>query len=92
MMLIFTKLFAISIVARSVLGCSSKFTILLNEACFLVFKILMSFKVSEKKATSLPARKNEKIKRIRIVNIKIVVAAVVIAIKLKTGMKFPPTE
>ena len=56
---IFTKLLVIKIDANKILGCSNKLTILLKEGCFLVFKILMSFEVKEKKATSLPARKKE---------------------------------
>ena len=56
---IFTKLLVIKIAANKILGCSNKLTIRLKEGCFLVFKILISFDVNEKKATSLPARKKE---------------------------------
>lgn len=75
MMPMFTKLLAISIEASKVFGCSSKLTILLKEGCFLVFKILTSFGLSEKKATSLPESKKDKRKRTKTVTIKIVVAA-----------------
>ena len=80
---IFTKLLVIKIDANKILGCSNKLTILLKEGCFLVFKIFISFGVSEKKATSLPAIKNDNKNNIRIVTIRIVVAAGEIVNKLK---------
>jgi hypothetical protein len=71
----FTKLLAINIDANRVLGCSNKLTILLNEGCFLVFKILTSLELSEKNATSLPESKKDKRKSTKTATIKIVVAA-----------------
>ena len=75
MMPMFTKLLAISIDASNVFGCSNRLTILLNEGCFLVFKILTSFGLREKKATSLPESKNDNKKSTKTATIKIVVAA-----------------
>lgn len=77
-----TRLFAINIEASSVLGFSSKVTILLYEGCCLVLSILISFSVSEKKATSDPATKNDIKKRMITVKRSIVVAAGVIARKI----------
>jgi len=71
---ILTKTFAIFIVVSKILGYSSKLIILLNEGCFLVFKTFMSFKESEKKATSLPERKNDSNRRKITENNKITVA------------------
>jgi len=68
--------------ASSVLGCSSKLTIRLKEGFCLVFKTLISFDVSEKKATSLPATRKEMMSRINMMKIRIVVAAGVIARKM----------
>ena len=79
MMPIFTKLFVISMAANNVLGCSSKVTMRLNEGCWRVFKTLISFEVSEKKATSLPATRNETINKINMMKMSMVVAAGVIA-------------
>ena len=78
---IFTKLLAMSIEASKIFGCSSRLTIRLKDGCCLVFKTLMSFDVSEKKATSLPARKKDNTNRMMMEKIRIVVAAVVIARK-----------
>lgn len=75
MMPMFTKLLAIIIDANKVFGCSSRLTILLNEGCFLVFKILTSFGLREKKATSLPESKKDNKKSTKTATIKIVVAA-----------------
>ena len=71
-----------AIAASNVFGCSSNVTIRLNEGCCLVFKILISFKVSEKNATSLPATRKEMIKRMKMMKTSMVVAAGVIAKKL----------
>ncbi len=89
---IFTKLLAISIDASNVLGSSSKFTMRRKEGWRLVFSTLISFDVSEKNATSLPARKKERMKRIMMVKISMVVAAVVIAKKIKKCVPGPKTE
>ena len=62
-----------------VLGCSSKVTIRLKDGCCLVFKTLISFKVKEKKATSLPATRKEMIRRMKIEKISMIAAAGVIA-------------
>jgi hypothetical protein len=70
----FTKLFAINIDASNVFGCSSRLTILLKEGCFLVFKILTSLGLREKKATSLPESKKDNKKSTNNVTTKIVVA------------------
>ena len=78
---IFTKLFVMSMAASKVFGCSSKVTIRLKDGCCFVFKTLMSFDVSEKKATSLPATRNEMISSITIIKMSMVVAAGVIANK-----------
>jgi hypothetical protein len=72
---IFTKLFAISMDARRVFGVSSRVTILLKEGCCLVFSILRSLIVSEKKATSEPATKKEIKNRMIIVKRSMVVCA-----------------
>ena len=55
----FTKQLAISIAANKVLGCSNNVTIRLYDGCCFVLSILISFCVSEKNATSLPATKKE---------------------------------
>jgi len=68
--------------ASKILGCSNKLTMRLNEGCFLVLRILRSFEVREKKATSLPAKKKEITSRKKIEKIKIVVAAILITKKL----------
>lgn len=78
---IFMKLLAISMDASNVFGCSNSATIRLNDGCFRVFNTLISFDVSEKKATSLPEIKKENMNRIKSVNISTVVAAGVIASK-----------
>ena len=90
---IFTKLLVISIAASNVLGCSSKVTIRLKEGCCLVFNIFISFEVSEKKATSLPATRKEIIKRTNIMKISMVVAAGVICKKISSrSIPFSMTE
>jgi hypothetical protein len=71
----FTKQFAIKIEANKIFGCSNNVTILLNEGCLRVFKILTSLVVNEKKATSLPAKKNDNKNKINNATISIVVAA-----------------
>ena len=93
MMPIFTKLFVMSIAASNVFGCSSNVTIRLKEGCCLVFKTLISFNVKEKNATSLPATRKEMIKRMKMIKIRMVVAAGVIAKKLmKIFFPGPMTE
>jgi hypothetical protein len=76
--------------ASKILGCSSKCTILRKEGCLLVFKIFMSLEVNEKKATSLPATKKERIRSIKITKMSIVVAAGVIA--KSVSRKFPGSK
>ena len=78
---IFTRLFAISIEAKSVLGFSSSDTILLYDGCCRVLSILMSFTVNEKKATSEPETKNDSKKRMITVKRSIEIAAGVNATK-----------
>ena len=79
MMPMFTKLLAINIDASNVFGCSSKSTIRLKAGCCLVLSILMSLYVSEKKATSEPAIKNETVNNKIAKKIRTAVAAGVIA-------------
>ena len=59
-----TRLLVMSIEVSSVLGCSINRTILLNEGFFLFLRMFTSLLDKEKKATSLPAIKNESRKRI----------------------------
>jgi hypothetical protein len=61
--------------ANSVLGCSSNSTIRLKAGCCFVLSIFISLYVSEKKATSEPAIKNEMIKSITARKISTAVAA-----------------
>ena len=56
----FTNTFETNMLACRVLGCSNKVTILRNEGCCRVLSVLMSFTLSEQKATSLPAIKKDK--------------------------------
>ena len=65
-----------SILASKVLGCSNRLTMRRYEGCFLVFKILMSLLLREKKAISLPAVINDKKSRSNATKIKTVTAAV----------------
>ena len=92
MMPMFTKTFVIVNVTDKIFGCSSRDTILLKEGCFLVFNILISFEESEKKATSLPARKKESSNNKITLNKRIVVAPGVIASNTLSGSKEPATE
>ena len=87
-----TKLFVISMDASNVFGCSSNVTILLNEGCFLVFKTLISFWASEKKATSPPATKKERINKITAINMNMPVMAGTIARKLRGSNQAAVTE
>ena len=74
MMPIFTKLFAISIVAESILGSSSNCTTLLIDVFFRFFKTFLYLLDNEKKATSLPEIIKENKNKINTVMSKIVVA------------------
>ena len=80
---IFTKLLEISMLANKVFGCSSKVTMRRKAGCLFDLSILISLKVKEKKATSAPARRNDKEKSIRIRKISAPVVAAVIAIMEK---------
>ena len=60
---IFTRLLAIISEASNVLGSSNKLTILFQELSCLVFKILMSLSVKEKKAIFDPETMKEMIKK-----------------------------
>ena len=79
MMPMFTKLLVMSMAASNVFGCSSKVTMRRSAGCCFVLSTLMSLEVSEKKATSLPATRNEMISRMNMMNMRMVVAAGVIA-------------
>jgi hypothetical protein len=61
--------------ACKVLGCSSKVTILLKEGCCFVLSALISFTFSEKKATSLPAIRKERMYNITAIKRSNTVAA-----------------
>jgi hypothetical protein len=73
-MAILMMLLAIKREARTALGSSRRVTILFQELSCLVFRILISLKVREKKATSDPASTKEMISKKRMMIARIVVA------------------
>ena len=92
MMPMFTKLLVISIAASKVFGCSSKLTMRRYEGCCFVLRTLISFKVSEKKATSEPAIRKDKLKSITTRKRSTPVAAGVITRKEKGKLLRSMTE
>ena len=78
--------------ANNVFGCSSKVTMRLKDGCFLVFKTLISFWASEKKATSPPATKKERINKMMAIKMSMPVMAGTIARKLKGSNQAAVTE
>jgi len=74
MMEILIMLLAINRLANNIFGSSNRVTILRQDVSCLVFRILISLWVSEKKATSEPDRTKERINRKRIPIARTVVA------------------
>jgi len=76
---IFTMVFAIRIAVNNSLGFFRSPTILLYDGWVLVFRILISFTLSEKKAICAPERRKDKKNRITRIKMKTVDSAGVIA-------------